>query len=210
MADNATTGKPIVWLTYPFHHVTEHLSKDDPRRSGTIAITPAIIKTLNTPIELPSVRPGKHELDILKRRYQKADPRRPPWKDIQADLIVAGIPRAEVRQMTSVELVWVLDKCITGTTTTVENNDPGVDAKTKDESPSCYVTLLQMGSIVSRSKPTMRRLFDHGTLPPPDVTGGDGKPHEWKWSKVRPVLEKSYNKDLPDKFPADKFVRSRV
>lgn len=72
----------------------------------------------------------------------------------------------------------------------------------------CYVTKLQMSAIVNRSERTIRRLYDAGTLPAPAVQGGEGKPSEWRWDDVRPILEKEYKRELPPIFPAHQFVRS--
>lgn len=71
----------------------------------------------------------------------------------------------------------------------------------------CHVTLLQMAAICNRSKRTLRRLHDDGTLPAPVVQGSKGQPSEWRWSDVRPVLEKRFGKTLPAVFPASQFVR---
>jgi hypothetical protein len=64
-----------------------------------------------------------------------------------------------------------------------------------------HVTLNQAAAIVNRSKTTLRRRYDDGDLPHPDVHGGGGNPHEWKWSKIRPVLEELYRRPLPKHFP---------
>ena len=69
-----------------------------------------------------------------------------------------------------------------------------------------YVTMLQMAAMVNRRKRTIERLYKDGKLGEPDVIGGGrGKPNEWKWSRVRPVLMKEYDRDLPLQFPADEF-----
>lgn len=75
------------------------------------------------------------------------------------------------------------------------------------DSPECYVTFTQMAAIVSRGKRTIRRLYDSGDLPTPDVVGKRGKPHEFLWSRVRPALESSFGKLLPEVFPGDRFLK---
>lgn len=65
-----------------------------------------------------------------------------------------------------------------------------------------YVTLLMMGSIVGKGKRQLRRLYDDGELPPPDVEGGRGKAHEWRWDCVRPILEQRFSRKLPEVFPS--------
>jgi len=82
----------------------------------------------------------------------------------------------------------------------------GSDVKPQGEVTS-YVTLLQMAASVNRSKATLKRLFKVGKLPSPAIKGCGGKPNEWRWDEVRPVLEAEFDKILPVTFPADKFVR---
>jgi hypothetical protein len=90
---------------------------------------------------------------------------------------------------------------------------PGPTAETIDykdrliEHPECYVTLSQMAGIVNRKKRTLERLAAKPSFPAPDVEGGGGKPNEWRWATVRPILEAVYQRTLPDIFPADQFVR---
>lgn len=64
------------------------------------------------------------------------------------------------------------------------------------------VRLDQMAAAVNRSKKTLERLKADGKLPQPDVEGGGGKPDEWNWSNVKPILEQRYNRKLPDCFPS--------
>jgi hypothetical protein len=60
-----------------------------------------------------------------------------------------------------------------------------------------------MAGIVSRSKRTIERLAAKTSFPLPDVAGGGGKPNEWKWSMVKPILESEYGRKLPEVFPTD-------
>ena len=66
-----------------------------------------------------------------------------------------------------------------------------------------YVTLDQMAALVNRSKKTLARKVNASgsDMPDPDVQGGGGKPHEWKWSTIRPWLERQFNRQLPERFP---------
>jgi hypothetical protein len=64
-----------------------------------------------------------------------------------------------------------------------------------------------MAAICNRSKRTIENLKITGKLPEPAVRGGTGKPDEWRWSVVRPILEKEYSRQLPEVFPADRFRR---
>lgn len=81
-----------------------------------------------------------------------------------------------------------------------------VEAGDKKPAVDQYVTLAQMAAIVSREKRTMRRLYDNGILPLPDRQGGKGKAHEWRWSNVRPVLEREYTRELPSVFPTARYT----
>jgi len=80
--------------------------------------------------------------------------------------------------------------------------------ETAGDPPDCYVTLLQIAAIVNRNKRTLRRLHDGGKLPAPAIQGAGGKPNEWRWNDVRPILENEFDKMLPLIFPADQFVRA--
>jgi hypothetical protein len=70
-------------------------------------------------------------------------------------------------------------------------------------SADTYVTLKQAAAMVQRSKDTLERLVTDGKLPPPDIRTKpkSGKPHEWKWSTIRPALEAEYKRALPEVFP---------
>lgn len=66
-----------------------------------------------------------------------------------------------------------------------------------------YVTLDQVAALVNRSKKTLARKLNSRSsdAPVPDCEGGGGRPHEWKWSTIRPWLEKHFNRQLPERFP---------
>jgi hypothetical protein len=69
-----------------------------------------------------------------------------------------------------------------------------------------YVTLNQAASLVNRSKKTLERYlknrkYKHKKMPTPCVKGTGGKPHEWRWSVLRPWLEKEFGRKLPERFP---------
>jgi hypothetical protein len=67
-----------------------------------------------------------------------------------------------------------------------------------------YVTLDQAAAWVNRSKKTLERAVNKegSDAPPPDVEGGGGRAHEWRWSTLRPWLERTYNKILPERPPS--------
>ncbi len=67
-----------------------------------------------------------------------------------------------------------------------------------------YITLDQAAAVVGRSKRTLERYLEN--MPTPDVEGGGGKPHEWKWSTLRPWLMENFDRDLPERFPASRTI----
>jgi hypothetical protein len=105
-----SNAEQIKWLAHPFWRTIEHLAKDDPRRSGTFGMTPQVQRIMNTPVVLPTVEPDETELAILKRHYPDTDPAKPPWKDIQADLLVGGISPETLHQTTTRQWVRMLDR----------------------------------------------------------------------------------------------------
>lgn len=73
--------------------------------------------------------------------------------------------------------------------------------------PDDYVTLDQAAGLVNRSKKTLERYLNHPKqgqerMPQPDVEGTGGKPHEWKWSALRPWLERNFERPLPERLPS--------
>jgi hypothetical protein len=66
-----------------------------------------------------------------------------------------------------------------------------------------YVTLDQMAAMVNRVKKTLEReMNSHDSdMPEPDVEGGGGKPHEWRWDRIGPWLETKFARPLPKRFP---------
>jgi predicted DNA-binding transcriptional regulator AlpA len=76
-----------------------------------------------------------------------------------------------------------------------------------NDETDCYVSLQQCASIVSKSKKTLFKKYTDGDLPAPCVPGGNGKAHEWRWSKIRPCLEHLFSRKLPDRFPGDRFLK---
>jgi hypothetical protein len=67
-----------------------------------------------------------------------------------------------------------------------------------------YVTLNQVAALVNRTKKTLQRIVNDQkrACPSPDVEGGGGKPNEWKWLRLRPWLESTFNRKLPEQFPS--------
>jgi hypothetical protein len=65
-----------------------------------------------------------------------------------------------------------------------------------------YVTLDQMAACVSRSKRALEKYKTNkkNRLPLPDIDGGGGRADEWLWNNVRPWLEKTFGRNLPEKF----------
>ena len=111
--------------------------------------------------------------------------------------IIARI-RSQWGLQSSKTLVRQARSLIAATPTT----DTFITAKAKEEEIPQTVTLDQMAATVSRTKKTLERYKAKGELPPPDVEGGGGKPDEWQWSKVKPILEKHFSRKLPERFPS--------
>jgi hypothetical protein len=65
-----------------------------------------------------------------------------------------------------------------------------------------YVTLDQVSAYINRSKRTLERRLRK--MPDPEVVGGNGKPHEWRWSVLRPWLQKEFDRELPERFPTSR------
>lgn len=68
------------------------------------------------------------------------------------------------------------------------------------------VTLEQAAALARTSKRTLERYLQSGELPHPDFPGGGGKAHKWRWSALRPSLEKVANLPLPQRFPGSRIV----
>lgn len=67
-----------------------------------------------------------------------------------------------------------------------------------------YLDLDQISACVGRKKRGLEH-YKHrkkDPLPPPDVAGGRGRKHEWKWSTIRPWLERTFDRDLSSVNPA--------
>lgn len=50
------------------------------------------------------------------------------------------------------------------------------------------VTLSQVEPLTGKKKRTLERYLAAGTIPQPDVRGGEGKAHKWYWKTLRPAL----------------------
>jgi hypothetical protein len=72
-----------------------------------------------------------------------------------------------------------------------------------------YVTLDQAASLVSKSKKTVAGHMNKpdSDAPLPDVEGGGGRAHEWRWSALRPWLEQTFRRKLPEQFPTLRLRR---
>lgn len=73
-----------------------------------------------------------------------------------------------------------------------------------------YVTLDQMAALVNKNKKTLERAMNNknSTMPQPDVEGGGGVAHEWKYDNIRPWLEEKYKRKLPIRLPSLKLPRT--
>jgi hypothetical protein len=74
-----------------------------------------------------------------------------------------------------------------------------MDARGSDDQLTDLVTLDQCAALVNRKKRTLENYKK--TMPRPKVPGGGGKPHEYAWSEMRPWLEKTFGRSLPQAHP---------
>jgi hypothetical protein len=82
-----------------------------------------------------------------------------------------------------------------------------VQAAKQPALPECFVTLLQAASMVNKTKNALEKRAKKSPMPLPEVEGGGGKAAEWKWSTIRPWLEKEFRRQLPVDLPSDRFIR---
>jgi len=95
----------VIWDAHPFKGYGE-IYPD----ANTWANIPALRHQASNPPPRPAVTPDETELAILKRQYPEADPSAPPWLDIKADLLAAGVPLKTVMEASSRDLVRILDR----------------------------------------------------------------------------------------------------
>lgn len=119
-----------------------------------------------------------------------------------ADWLVAEQPARLAGECAAwnVRLSWLarqLRQRQAGAATTPEDADSA-----PVEAPQ-YVTLIQMASLVNKTKATLERRKGRPTnpLPDPDIEGGGGRADEWIYHRVRPWLEREFNRQLPERFP---------
>jgi hypothetical protein len=79
------------------------------------------------------------------------------------------------------------------------------EIQTSDRDPDCLVTLRQMAAMVNRDKRTLEKYKESGQLPEPRVKGGKGRPDEWAWSEIRVWLQQTFERPLPERYPADRL-----
>jgi len=87
-----------------------------------------------------------------------------------------------------------------------EANGRSPEAPTENELPE-LVTLSQAAILVGRTVDGLRHYRRKG-MPRPYVEGKKGQPNEYLWSEMKPWLEKTFNRLVPDleirKFRAQK------
>jgi hypothetical protein len=94
-----------------------------------------------------------------------------------------------------------------GSTSTPPNEKPEDTRQQKNPPIPQYVNLDQAAAWVNRSKRTLERYLhrpksETARMPEPDVEGTGGKPHEWLWTHLRPWLEATFGKSLPESLPS--------
>ncbi len=106
----ASPSMAISWPAYPFQNSIDRLPIDDIRRTGTFSSSPAVLAAMGQPIIPPTLTPDTKDLAILTFHYPTAIPSKPPWDDIRADLLAAGISVATITEVTSRDLVRMMDR----------------------------------------------------------------------------------------------------
>lgn len=71
-----------------------------------------------------------------------------------------------------------------------------------------YVTLDQIAALVSRSKRALERYVSK--MPPPAVKGVKGRAAEWCWAEVRPWVNDTFGRKLPEKLPRTHLRNQRT
>ncbi len=81
-----------------------------------------------------------------------------------------------------------------------------VSAQLAEDATEVFVTMDQASACCNRSKRTLERLLQDGKIPEPDIPGGGGRAHRWRWSALRPALEEQVGRRLPQRFPSGRVT----
>jgi hypothetical protein len=98
---------------------------------------------------------------------------------------------------------WLRERLGMGTKPTATDGvaQPAAAAVSTNAKVVDYINMDQASALVNRSKKTLEGRLKQGKMPPPDIEGGGGKPHEWQYAKLRPWLEEEFARKLPDRPP---------
>ena len=131
--------------------------------------------------------PTDEQLAAMKGFYPNDDPERPPWRKIETALVVGGNDPAIMGDISANVLLTIL---MSLTEKTQAKNEHMID-------------LDQAAALVNRSKRTLERYQKNPRkhMPLPVIQGGAGKKSEWKYSELKPWLEREFDRLLPDKPP---------
>jgi len=86
IAENPTSA--ILWKTYPLKSYRE-IYPD--QITGTFSTDPHVLHQLGNPPPYPTYVPDENEIRFVREHFPQSNPADPPWKDIQAELIAAGL-----------------------------------------------------------------------------------------------------------------------
>src|SRR5262249_53063363 len=106
----------VIWRRWPFKSFRD-IYPDHASNRGHFHLTPTILNELNNPPPIPTITPDENDLAILWAHYPNSDPAAPPWGEIEADLIVGGISRADIKELTCKQLLLLLDRVHTAPAT---------------------------------------------------------------------------------------------
>jgi hypothetical protein len=89
-----------------------------------------------------------------------------------------------------------------------ERADAGVGLEDRERTsglpatdPNDLVTLNQCAALVNRTKRCVENYKKNKDFPRPEVLGGGGKPHEYRYSEMRVWLQHKFGRKLPTEFP---------
>ncbi len=75
-----------------------------------------------------------------------------------------------------------------------------------DVEHDCYVTRDMLANYLHVSKKKLERLSKAGKLCEPDIEGGGGKAHQWKYARIRPFLATEFARQFPERWPGEAFA----
>lgn len=154
---------------------------------------------------------GRHDfMKCIEATFERAGFPLSSTIDIEGVIRMVGLTPEQAGTMTEQGILECIDGWIEGerikgaiaASMPAADSVPPSDARAVDD----VVTLDQAAAVSGPSKRTLERHLQSGALPPPDYPGGGGRAHRWRWSTLRPALEKVCNRQLPKKWPGSRVI----